>query len=140
MFALSYVHQGIVCQQKTFLYVYFFVNAPAKSTHTKRDCHGYNWKQVSGFHSVVWEEKAMVQSGRSPQQKAAFLKSKLCSGLLALKDWRRRDASVVNCRLTPFFNELPTSLWLSYPGDSGRVSFNSSWDCQNRKKGGPLSD
>lgn len=69
---------------KTFLYVYFFVNAPAKSTHMKRDCHGYNWKQVSGFQ--VWEEKAMVQSGRSPQQKAAFLKSKLCSGLLALKD------------------------------------------------------
>lgn len=118
----------------------FFVNAHAKSTHTKRDCHGYNWKQESRFQAVVWEEKAMVQPGRSPQQKAAFLKSKLFSGLLALKGWRRIDDSLVNCRLTPFFNELPRSLWLSYPGDSGRVSFNSSWDCQNRKKGCLPSD
>lgn len=45
------------------------------------------------------------------------------------------ENALVNCQLTPFFNEFPRSLWLSYPGDSGRVSVNSSGGCQNRKIG-----
>lgn len=118
----------------------FFVNAHAKKHTYKEGLPPGSKKRESRFKSVVWEEKVMAQPGRYPLQKAAFLKSKLCSEQLALKGWRRIDASLVNCQLTPFFNELPRSLWLSYPGDSGRVSFNSSWDCQNRKKGGLLSD
>lgn len=97
----------------------------------------FSWNQIRRDKSGVWEEASdgKASAGLLLRAKLLFWWVSYSPKPLSLKKGRMMETALANCQLTPFFNEFSRSLWLSYPGDSGRVSVNSSWGCQNRKMG-----
>lgn len=117
--------------------LFYFSNANAeRHTNLQRDSWSI-WNQVKRDKSGVWEVESdgKASTGLLLRAKLLFWWVSFSPKLLSLKKGRMMETAVVNCQLTPFFNEFLRSLWLSYPGDSGRVSINSSWGCQNKNKG-----
>lgn len=132
-----YSHQRIhIFAEKCTLF--YFPNASAKrQTNLQGDSWIGGGNQVRRDKSGVWKEESngKASTGLLLRAKLLFWWVSSSPKLLSLKRGRMMETALVNCQLTPFFNEFPRSLWLSYPGDSGRVSVNSSWGCQHRKMG-----
>lgn len=112
-------------------------NASAKRQTNLQGDSWSSWNQMKRDRSGVWEEErdGKARAGLHLRAKPLFWWVSFSPKALGLKKGRMMETALVNCQLTPFFNEFPRSLWLSYPGDSGRVSVNSSWACQSRKMG-----
>lgn len=114
----------------------YFFKAPVKSrTNRQKETIQLKPNKRRQIRGLGRGERWQNSAGLLLRAKLLFWWVSFSPKSLSLKKGRMMETTLVNCQLTPFFNEFSRSLWLSYPGDSGRVSVNSSWGCQNRKMG-----